>query len=98
MNHKKSKWTLIFLLSAKNNLFNEQLKVIEEIYSIYKTLNAGANWEPVFLSSTPGGYITKNFEGSWMEQSYDPGWGGSPINLGVAPGNPKNCFARHVPP
>jgi hypothetical protein len=34
MNQKKSKWTLIFLLSAKNNLFNEQLKVIEEIYSI----------------------------------------------------------------
>src|SRR5258705_572517 len=28
------KWTLIFLLSAKNNLFNEQLKVIEEIYSV----------------------------------------------------------------
>jgi hypothetical protein len=66
---------------------------IEEIYSIYKTLNAGANWEPVFLSSTPSGYITKNFEGSWMEQSYDPGWGGSPINLGVAPGNPDICYA-----
>ena len=28
------KWTLIFLLSAKNNLFNEQLKVIQEIYSV----------------------------------------------------------------
>jgi hypothetical protein len=36
MKKKKSskKWTLIFLLSAKNNLFNEQLKVIEEIYSV----------------------------------------------------------------
>src|SRR6185436_1380463 len=31
---KPKKWTLIFLLSAKNNLFNEQLKVIEEIYSV----------------------------------------------------------------
>jgi hypothetical protein len=31
---KNPKWTLIFLLSAKNNLFNEQLKVIDEIYSI----------------------------------------------------------------
>ena len=30
----KKKWTLIFLLSAKNNLFNEQLKVIQEIYSV----------------------------------------------------------------
>jgi hypothetical protein len=28
------KWTLFFLLSAKNNLFNEQLKVIQEIYSV----------------------------------------------------------------
>ena len=31
---KPKKWTLIFLLSAKNNLFNEQLKVIDEIYSV----------------------------------------------------------------
>jgi photosystem II stability/assembly factor-like uncharacterized protein len=66
---------------------------IEDIYSIYKTLDAGTTWVPVLLSSTPGGYITKNFEGSWMEQSYDPGWGGSPINLGVAPGNPDICYA-----
>ena len=29
-----SKWTLIFLLSAKNNLFMEQLNVIREIYSV----------------------------------------------------------------
>ena len=28
------KWTLIFLLSAKNNLFMEQLNVIKEIYSV----------------------------------------------------------------
>ncbi len=75
------------------NPINNKGGVIEEIYSIYKTSNAGASWEPVFLSSTPGGYITKNFEGSWMEQSYDPGWGGSPINLGVAPGNPEICYA-----
>ena len=30
--HKK--WTLIFLLSAKNNLFMEQLNVIKDIYSV----------------------------------------------------------------
>ena len=28
------KWTLVFLLSAKNNLFMEQLNVINEIYSV----------------------------------------------------------------
>ncbi len=64
-----------------------------EIYSIYKTTDAGNSWKPVLLSSSPDGYITKNFKGSWMEQSYDPGWGGSPINLGVAPRNPDICYA-----
>lgn len=31
---KPAKWTLIFLLSAKNNLYMEQLKVINEIYGV----------------------------------------------------------------
>lgn len=31
---KPKKWTLIFLLSAKNNLYMEQLKVINEIYGV----------------------------------------------------------------
>jgi photosystem II stability/assembly factor-like uncharacterized protein len=66
---------------------------VEHIYSIYKTTNAGKKWKPVLRSSTPGGYITNNFEGSWMEESFDPGWGGAPIDLGVAPGNPDVCFA-----
>ncbi len=65
----------------------------EMIYSIYKTENGGGEWLPVLLSSTPSGYITRNFEGSWMEESFDPGWGGSPIDLGVAPGNPDICYA-----
>ena len=65
----------------------------EEIYSIYKTIDAGKNWKPMLLSSTPSGYITDNFKGSWMEESFDPGWGGSPIDLAVAPGNPDVCFA-----
>ena len=64
----------------------------QDVYSIFKTINAGKSWEPVLLSSS-GGYITKNFKGSWMEKSYDPGWGGSPIDLGVAPGNPDVCYA-----
>ncbi len=79
-------------ISTKNPVINKKGKR-EDIYSIYKTVNAGADWEPVLLSSTPGGYITKNFKGSWMEKSYDPGWGGNPIDLGVAPGNPDVCFA-----
>ncbi len=66
---------------------------MDMIYGIFRTENGGREWHPVLLSSTPGGYITKNFEGSWMEESYDPGWGGSPIDLGVAPGNADVCYA-----
>ncbi len=66
---------------------------IVDVYSVYKTIDAGANWKPVLLSSTPDGYITENFHGSWMEKSFDPGWGGNPIDLGVAPGNPNVCYA-----
>lgn len=66
---------------------------IEEQYCIFKTENAGINWKPVLLSSSSRGYITDNFKGSWMERSYDPGWGGSPIDLGVSPANPDICYA-----
>jgi len=67
--------------------------ILETIYSIYKTVDGGRQWDPAMRSSTPGGYISGNFSGSWMEESFDPGWGGSPIDLGVAPGNPDVCFA-----
>ena len=79
-------------LSAINPVKNSEGN-LEAVYSIYKTVDAGAEWKPVLLSSTPGGYLTKNFSGSWMEESFDPGWGGNPIDLGVAPGNPDVCYA-----
>lgn len=65
----------------------------DPFYCIYKTEDAGKKWEPVLVSSSRRGYITGNFSGSWMEESYDPGWGGSPIDLGVAPNNPDVCYA-----
>jgi photosystem II stability/assembly factor-like uncharacterized protein len=79
-------------ISTMNPIINKEGDP-ETIYSIYKTVDGGGEWIPVLLSSTPGGYITGNFEGSWMEESFDPGWGGSPIDLGVAPGNPDICYA-----
>jgi len=66
---------------------------VEEVYCVFKTSNGGKDWSPVLLSSTQRGYITNNFIGSWMEKSYDPGWGGNPIDLGVAPNNPDVCYA-----
>jgi photosystem II stability/assembly factor-like uncharacterized protein len=66
--------------------------VFDPLYCIYKTEDAGENWLPVLVSSSYEGYLTKNFSGSWMEESYDPGWGGSPIDMGAAPGNPDVCY------
>lgn len=79
----------ISVISPEKNMTGD----IEEIYCIYKTVNAGKVWIPMLRSSSPGGYLSNNFEGSWMEESFDPGWGGAPIDLGVAPGNPDVCFA-----
>ncbi|MBN2287722.1 MAG: hypothetical protein JXQ83_00220 [Candidatus Glassbacteria bacterium] len=61
-------------------------------YGIFKTANAGESWEPVLLSDNRG-YLTGNYTGGWMERSYDPGWGGNPLALGVAPGDPEICYA-----
>jgi len=79
-------------LSTVNPVRNEGGK-IDDIYCIFKTINSGKNWEPVLQSSSQGGYITKNFKGSWMEEIFDPGWPGNPIDLGIAPGNPDVCYA-----
>jgi photosystem II stability/assembly factor-like uncharacterized protein len=79
----------ISFTSPENNSEGE----LEYIYSIYKTTNAGEEWKPVYRASSQGGYLSDNFEGSWMEESFDPGWGGAPIDLGVAPNNPDVCFA-----
>ncbi|MEO8762716.1 MAG: hypothetical protein ABI416_00420 [Ginsengibacter sp.] len=79
-------------IGTTNPVKNEK-GATEDVYCIFKTTNYGSSWKPVMLSSSPAGFITKNFKGTWMERSFDPGWGGSPINLGVAPGNPDVCYA-----
>ena len=82
----------VVYISTVNPVTNAKGKTVG-IFCIFKTTNAGRQWVPVLMSSTPDGYITGNFKGSWMEESFDPGWGGSPIDLGAAPGNPDVCFA-----
>ena len=60
-------------------------------YGIFKTENGGRSWKGVWLASSRG-YLTRNYQGSWLDRSYDPGWGGNPIDLGVAPSNPDICY------
>ncbi|MEO6961729.1 MAG: hypothetical protein ABIY90_07170 [Puia sp.] len=78
-------------ISTTNPVLSEN-GAVEKTYCIFKTVNGGESWKPVLLSSGKE-YLTHNYKGSWLDRSYGPGWGGSPINLGVAPGNPDICFA-----
>jgi len=61
------------------------------IFGIFKTENAGESWKPVWLANGEG-YLTNNHEGSWLDRQWGPGWGGNPIDLGVAPTDPDICF------
>jgi photosystem II stability/assembly factor-like uncharacterized protein len=61
-------------------------------YEIYKTINAGQNWSPVY-SATDQEVLSKNFSGSWLNRVYGPGWGGDVLTLGVAPTDPDICYA-----
>ncbi|MFC2076838.1 hypothetical protein ACFLT7_07130 [candidate division KSB1 bacterium] len=61
------------------------------LFGIFKTENGGENWKPVWLSNSDG-YITDNHESGWLDGTYGPSWGGNPIDLGVAPGDPDLCI------
>ncbi len=61
-------------------------------YAILKTENGGNRWSPVYLADNHH-VFGDNYSGSWLDRSYNPGWGGSPIDLGIAPSNPDICFA-----
>ncbi len=60
-------------------------------YGIFKTEDGGANWKPVWLS-TSRRYLIDNHQSCWLDEMYGPGWGGNPIDLGVAPTDPDLCF------
>jgi len=61
-------------------------------YEIYKTVNSGDNWEPVYSANSEE-VLSHNFNDSWLNKSYGPGWGGDVLTLGVAPTNPDICYA-----
>ncbi|MFC1614517.1 WD40/YVTN/BNR-like repeat-containing protein, partial [Gemmatimonadota bacterium] len=58
-------------------------------YGIFKTDNSGNKWNAVWLANNQD-YITNNYEQGWLDDN--PGWGGKPIELGVAPSDPNICF------
>ncbi|MFH1068116.1 MAG: hypothetical protein V1794_00725, partial [Candidatus Glassbacteria bacterium] len=60
-------------------------------YGIFKSVNSADNWTGVWLANDLG-YPTNNYQGSWLDWSYSPGWGGKPIEMGAAPSDPNVCF------
>ncbi|OGG02817.1 MAG: hypothetical protein A3F83_06950 [Candidatus Glassbacteria bacterium RIFCSPLOWO2_12_FULL_58_11] len=60
-------------------------------YGVFKSANSGIAWSGVWLANDLG-YPTANYQGSWLDWSFDPGWGGKPIEMGVAPSDPNICF------
>ena len=61
-------------------------------YETYKTENSGDNWKVVYSANSIE-VLSDNYEESWLNRSYDPGWGGPVLTLGVAPSNPDICYA-----
>lgn len=61
-------------------------------YELYKTENSGVNWKVVYSANSVK-VLTDNFDESWLNRDYDPGWGGYILTLGVAPTNPDICYA-----
>jgi photosystem II stability/assembly factor-like uncharacterized protein len=66
---------------------------IEKVrYEIYKSIDSGTTWEPVYSANSLE-VLSGNFNDSWLNKEYGPGWGGDILTLGVAPGNPDICYA-----
>jgi photosystem II stability/assembly factor-like uncharacterized protein len=61
-------------------------------YEIYKSIDSGNTWEPVY-SANAREVLSRNFNDSWLNRDYGPGWGGDILTLGVAPGDPDICYA-----
>jgi photosystem II stability/assembly factor-like uncharacterized protein len=61
-------------------------------YEIYKSINSGESWKQVY-SANSNEVLSHNFNDSWLNKNYGPGWGGDILTMGVAPGNPDICYA-----
>ena len=61
-------------------------------YGTLKSDTAGDSWNWVYQAKGSE-VISNNLQGSWLTRDHGPGWGGSPISLGVAPTNPDICYS-----
>jgi photosystem II stability/assembly factor-like uncharacterized protein len=61
-------------------------------FELFKTVDYGKNWITVY-SANDREVLTHNFNDSWLNRNYGPGWGGDILTLGIAPTNPDICYA-----
>ena len=61
----------------------------EALFGTARTADRGRTWQLVWKESTTS---APNIHDPWMSERFGPGWGGNPIQLGVAPSNPDVCF------
>lgn len=66
--------------------------VTEGKFEIYKSIASGNNWQLMY-SANSAEVLTNNFNDSWLNRNYGPGWGGDVLTLGVAPADPDICYA-----
>lgn len=69
--------------------YNNRRRGSDRLFGVAKTTDRGRNWEAVWKDSTKS---APNVLDSWLGERFGPGWGGNPIQLGVAPTDPNTCL------
>jgi len=69
--------------------YNNHRRGEEALFGTAMTADRGRSWKLAWKESTTN---APNIHGSWLSKDFGPGWGGNPIQLGVAPTDPKLCF------
>ena len=63
---------------------------LDAAFGVAKTADAGRTWALVWKDTHEK--AAANVHDVWLTPRFGPGWGGAPVNLAVAPGDPNFCI------